>query len=184
MYDTAPSLGADNVRNGIWAGLLALALLTVFMCVYYFRAGVIACLALAVNVVLILGAMAAFGATMTMPGIAGVILPLGMALDANVLFFDRIREELNGGKSLAAAARTTASRRLAGCQMRCHCRFIIGRGFPFGHGDGSGGTGRQTIPQPVTVVLPHEPGLAVHHVDGALMARLGTGPAAVALVQV
>ena len=103
VYDTAPSLGADNVRNGIIAGALAMVLLTVFMCVYYFRAGVIACLALAVNVVLILGAMAAFGATMTMPGIAGVILTLGMAVDANVLIFERIREELNGGKSLAAA---------------------------------------------------------------------------------
>ncbi len=103
VFDTAPSLGADNVRNGIFAGILAMVLLTAFMCIYYFRAGVIACIALAVNVVLILGAMAAFGATMTMPGIAGIILTLGMAVDANVLIFERIREELNAGKSLANA---------------------------------------------------------------------------------
>lgn len=103
VYDTAPSMGADNVRNGIFAGLLAGVLLTVFMCVYYYRAGVVACIALAVNVVLLLGAMAAFGATMTMPGIAGVILTIGMAVDANVLIFERIREELDSGKGLATA---------------------------------------------------------------------------------
>ncbi len=103
VYDTAPSMGADNVRNGVYAGVLAAVLLTIFMCVYYFRAGVIACVALAANVVLILGAMAAFGATLTMPGIAGVILTLGMAVDANVLVFERIREELSAGKSLATA---------------------------------------------------------------------------------
>lgn len=103
VYDTAPSLGADNIRNGVFAGILALVLLTIFMCIYYLRAGVIAVIALAVNIVLILGAMAAFGATMTMPGIAGIILTLGMAVDANVLIFERIREELNRGKSLAAA---------------------------------------------------------------------------------
>ncbi|MBS1368650.1 MAG: protein translocase subunit SecD [Lentisphaeria bacterium] len=103
VYDTAPSMGADNVRNGVYAGLLAAVLLTIFMCVYYFRAGAIACIALGANIVLILGAMAAFGATMTMPGIAGVILTLGMAVDANVLVFERIREELSGGKSLATA---------------------------------------------------------------------------------
>lgn len=99
VYDTAPTLGADNVANGIMAGLLALALLAIFMTVYYRRAGIIACIALAVNVVLILGAMAAFGATMTMPGIAGIILTLGMAVDANVLVFERMREELENGVS-------------------------------------------------------------------------------------
>ena len=103
VYDTAPSLGADNVRNGVFAGILAAVLLTAFMCVYYFRAGAIACVALAVNIVLILGAMAAFGATLTMPGIAGVILTIGMAVDANVLIFERVREELSAGKSLATA---------------------------------------------------------------------------------
>ncbi len=103
VYDTAPSMGADNVRNGVFAGILASVLLAIFMCFYYYRAGMIACVALAANVVLLLGAMAAFGSTLTMPGIAGVILTIGMAVDANVLIFERIREELDAGKSLATA---------------------------------------------------------------------------------
>ena len=93
VYDTAPTLGADNVRNGIHSGLVALALLGLFMIWYYGKAGWIALAALAADVVLILGAMAAFGATLTMPGIAGIILTLGMAVDANVLVFERMREE-------------------------------------------------------------------------------------------
>jgi len=99
VYDTDPTLGADNVTNGIHAGLIALVLLAIFMIVYYRLAGVIAVTALVANVVLILGAMATFGATMTMPGIAGIILTLGMAVDANVLVFERMREEFDQGKS-------------------------------------------------------------------------------------
>ena len=101
VYDTDPTLGADNVSNGIKAGLIALVLLAVFMIVYYRFAGVIAVAALMANVVLMLGAMAAFGATLTMPGIAGIILSLGMAVDANVLVFERMREEYDAGKSSA-----------------------------------------------------------------------------------
>ena len=101
VYDTDPTLGADNVSNGIRAGLIALVLLAVFMIVYYRLAGCIAVCALVANVVLILGSMAAFGATMTMPGIAGIILTLGMAVDANVLVFERMREEFDQGKSPA-----------------------------------------------------------------------------------
>ncbi len=99
VYDTDPTLGADNVANGIHAGLIALAVLAVFMIVYYRLAGVIAVLALSINVVLILGAMATFSATLTMPGIAGIILTLGMAVDANVLVFERMREEREAGRS-------------------------------------------------------------------------------------
>lgn len=102
IYDTDPTLGADNVSNGIRAGLIALVLLGVFMIVYYRLAGVIAVVALVANVVLILGAMATFGATMTMPGIAGIILTLGMAVDANVLVFERMREEFDAGKNTVA----------------------------------------------------------------------------------
>ncbi|MBO5924457.1 MAG: protein translocase subunit SecD [Lentisphaeria bacterium] len=101
VYDTDPTLGADNVSNGIRAGLIALVLLAGFMIIYYRLAGVIAVTALVANVVLILGSMAAFGATMTMPGIAGIILTLGMAVDANVLVFERMREEFDQGKSPA-----------------------------------------------------------------------------------
>ncbi|MDD3154846.1 MAG: protein translocase subunit SecD, partial [Victivallaceae bacterium] len=105
VYDTAPTLGADNVANGVHSGLWALALLGIFMIAYYRIPGVIAVIALSVNVILILGAMAAFGATLTMPGIAGIILTLGMALDANVLVFERMREELEQGKSADTAIR-------------------------------------------------------------------------------
>ena len=113
MYDTAPTLGADNVRNGIVAGIIAISLLAAFMMVYYHKCGLIACTALAVNVVLILGAMAAFGATMTMPGIAGIILTLGMAVDANVLVFERMREELELKKPAAEVVRLGFSKALS-----------------------------------------------------------------------
>jgi SecD/SecF fusion protein len=100
IFDTDPTLGKDNVTNGIYAGLIALALVMLFMMIYYLRAGIVAVVALAVNIVLVLGALAAFNATLTLPGIAGIILTIGMAVDANVLIFERIREELQKGKSL------------------------------------------------------------------------------------
>lgn len=103
IFDTAPTLGKANVENGIWAGILALVVVVVFIAIYYLRAGLVAILALAVNVILILGALAAFDATLTLPGIAGIILTMGMAVDANVLIFERIREEINKGKSLSVA---------------------------------------------------------------------------------
>jgi len=103
VFDTDPSLGSDNVTNGIYAGLAALALVVLFMIAYYRLSGVIAVTALGVNVVLVLGALAAFDATLTLPGIAGIILTIGMAVDANVLIFERIREELQAGKSLCSA---------------------------------------------------------------------------------
>ncbi len=110
VFDTDPKLGADNVSNGIWVGLLALVVVGIFMIVYYLRAGVIAVLALSVNVVLILGAMAAFDCTLTLPGIAGIVLTIGMAVDANVLVFERIREELASGKNLASSVALGFSR--------------------------------------------------------------------------
>lgn len=103
VFDTDPKLGASNVANGIWVGAISLVLVAIFMCVYYRVAGMISVVALALNMVLILGAMAAFNATLTLPGIAGIILTIGMAVDANVLVFERIREELKSGKSLMNA---------------------------------------------------------------------------------
>ncbi|MDD5599270.1 MAG: protein translocase subunit SecD, partial [Victivallaceae bacterium] len=103
IFNTDPTLGKANVINGIWAGILALLVVVIFIAVYYLRAGLVAVFALAVNVVLILGALAAFDATLTLPGIAGIILTMGMAVDANVLIFERIREELSEGKSLSTA---------------------------------------------------------------------------------
>lgn len=97
------SLGADSIRSGIGAGLLGLALTLVFVVLYYRLAGVIACLALAVNLILLFGAMCMFNFVLTLPGIAGIILTIGMAIDANVLIYERLREEMAAGKSLGAA---------------------------------------------------------------------------------
>ncbi len=98
-----PSLGADSIRAGIYAAIGGLIAVVVVMLVYYKRAGINAVLALILNTVLLLAALAYFGATLTLPGIAGVILTIGMAVDSNVLIFERIREELRGGKSIPAA---------------------------------------------------------------------------------
>ena len=98
-----PSLGADSIREGIVAGLAGLLAVIVAMLVYYKRAGVNAVLALVLNTVLLLAALGYFGAVLTLPGIAGVILTIGMAVDSNVLIFERIREELRAGKAIVSA---------------------------------------------------------------------------------
>ncbi|GAB6064200.1 protein translocase subunit SecD [Deferrisoma palaeochoriense] len=94
-----PSLGHDSIRAGLTALAIGGALVVLFMAVYYKWAGVVADLALIMNVVLILGCLALFEATLTLPGIAGIVLTVGMAVDANVLIFERVREELRLGKS-------------------------------------------------------------------------------------
>ncbi len=94
-----PSLGKDNIQKGVSAVLLGLAAVLVFMALYYFVFGLIADIALFFNLVLLLAVMSAIGVTLTMPGIAGIVLTLGMAIDANVLICERIREELRNGSS-------------------------------------------------------------------------------------
>jgi SecD/SecF fusion protein len=101
--DVAPSLGRDSVAKGYKAAIWGLAAVVVFMLIYYLLSGVVANIALALNIVMILGILCWFDATLTLPGIAGVVLTIGMAVDANVLIFERIREELNVGKSLKGA---------------------------------------------------------------------------------
>jgi preprotein translocase subunit SecD len=98
-----PSLGADSIRAGLVAGLAGLAAVVIIMLAYYKRSGVNAVLALALNTVILVAALSYFGATLTLPGIAGVILTIGMAVDSNVLIFERIREELRAGKTVIAA---------------------------------------------------------------------------------
>ncbi len=98
-----PTLGADSVRMGLMSMVVGGALILLFMMIYYKRAGLIADFALVVNIVLIGGGLAAFGATLTLPGIAGIILTIGMAVDANVIIYERIREELRSGKTALAA---------------------------------------------------------------------------------
>jgi SecD/SecF fusion protein len=101
----APELGADNLRKGLTAGWIALVLVSIFMMCYYFSQGVVATIALACNAIIILGAMSLNRAAFTLPGIAGIILTFGMAVDSNVLIYERIREELNAGEDLRTAVR-------------------------------------------------------------------------------
>ena len=98
-----PSLGADSIHAGIIAGLSGLAAVIIAMLIYYRRAGVNAVLALLLNTIVLLAAMSYLKATLTLPGIAGVILTIGMAVDSNVLIFERIREELRAGKAVVSA---------------------------------------------------------------------------------
>lgn len=98
-----PSLGADSIRHGVLAAIIGMAAVLVFMLVYYRGAGINADLALILNLVILLGFLGFSGATLTLPGIAGVILTVGMGVDSNVLIFERIREELRNGKTAAAA---------------------------------------------------------------------------------
>jgi preprotein translocase subunit SecD len=98
-----PSLGRDSIEKGLRSMLVGGMLVIVLMIVYYGRAGIIADLVLLMNIVLIAGGLAALNATLTLPGIAGIILTIGMAVDANVLIFERIREEMRMGKTLRAA---------------------------------------------------------------------------------
>ena len=98
-----PSLGEDSIRKGLISMLIGGALVILFMLIYYKGAGIIANTALLVNIILIAGGLAAFSATLTLPGIAGIILTIGMAVDANVLIFERIKEELRLGKTSLAA---------------------------------------------------------------------------------
>ena len=98
-----PSLGAASIRQGVIAAVAGMAAVMLFMLLYYRGAGINANLALILNLVILLGFMGFTGSVLTLPGIAGVILTIGMGVDSNVLIFERIREELRAGKSAAAA---------------------------------------------------------------------------------
>lgn len=98
-----PSLGADSIRAGVRASLVGLGLVVFFMLIYYRGSGVNAVIALLLNMILMLAGLIVFGATLTLPGIAGIILTIGMAVDSNVLIFERIREEIRSGKTIPSA---------------------------------------------------------------------------------
>src|SRR6185369_7724740 len=98
-----PSLGADSIRSGVRASLLGLILVIAFMLIYYRGAGINAIVALLLNMILMLAGLIMFGATLTLPGIAGIILTIGMAVDSNVLIFERIREEMRSGKTIPSS---------------------------------------------------------------------------------
>jgi preprotein translocase subunit SecD len=105
-----PSLGADSIRKGLSAALIGLLLVMVFMVFYYKLSGINAITALILNIIILMGVLAYFKATLTVPGIAGIILTIGMAVDANVLIFERIREELSSGKSILSSVAAGFSR--------------------------------------------------------------------------
>ncbi|HEX7878649.1 MAG TPA: protein translocase subunit SecD [Candidatus Eisenbacteria bacterium] len=98
-----PSLGSDSIKQGVTAAWVGAALVIVFMLVYYQGSGLIAVIAMLLNVLYLVAVMVLIGATLTLPGLAGIILTIGMAVDANILVFERIREELTGGKTVRAA---------------------------------------------------------------------------------
>lgn len=98
-----PSLGSDSIRQGVRAALLGFAVVILFMMIYYKLSGGIAAIALMFNLLILFGALAYLGAALTLPGIAGVILTIGMAIDANVLIFERIREEIRKAKTIRSA---------------------------------------------------------------------------------
>ena len=100
-----PSLGKESIQRGVLAIILGFVLISLFMVVYYKRSGVIALASLFLNIVLVLALLSFFGATLTLPGLAGLALTVGMAVDSNVIIFERIREELLGGTAVRSAVR-------------------------------------------------------------------------------
>ncbi|MBI3887142.1 MAG: protein translocase subunit SecD [Opitutae bacterium] len=103
QYEVEPSLGKDAVASGITASVIGTVAVAAFMITFYATGGLVAVASLAINILIILGVMASIGATMTLPGLAGIVLTIGMAVDANILIFERMREEITAGKSLVAA---------------------------------------------------------------------------------
>jgi len=130
-----PSLGHDSVVRGVRAAVAGLLAVMLFMLVYYKLSGLNANLALVINLMILMGAMAYFGATLTLPGIAGVILTIGMAVDANVLIFERIREELRVGKTVRSAIETGFSRAF-GTILDANLTTLIAALFLFQFGTG------------------------------------------------
>lgn len=135
-FGTDPTLGADSIKSGIMAGLVGLGLVVLFMLWYYRFAGLVAIIALVVNAVLVLGTMALTKATITMPGIAGMVLTIGMAVDANVLIFERIREELNKGKTIGNAV-TSGYGKVFWCIFDSNLTTLITCFFLYKFGTGS-----------------------------------------------
>ncbi len=135
-FGTEPSLGVDSIRSGAMAGIFGLFLVIIMMLWYYKFAGIVAVLALIVNGLLVIGTMAITKATITMPGLAGMVLTIGMAVDANVLIFERFREELAKGKSLAAAVKA-GYERVFSCILDSNLTTLFTCYFLYKYGSGS-----------------------------------------------
>jgi SecD/SecF fusion protein len=110
MREVDPTLGKDSISSGIRAALYGTFFVALFMAVYYHRCGIIADLAMILNLIILLGVMCSIGTTLTLPGIAGIVLTVGMAVDANVLIYERLREEMAQNKSMRGAVSAAYSR--------------------------------------------------------------------------
>ena len=98
-----PSLGQESIRNGLWSFILAFVIVLIYMVVFYNRAGWVSVIALIINVFLLIGVLASIGSVLTLPGIAGIVLTMAMAVDGNVIIYERVKEELRAGASVATA---------------------------------------------------------------------------------
>jgi preprotein translocase subunit SecD len=130
-----PTLGADSIRSGVMASLVGLLLVVVFMLVYYKLSGVNAVVALVLNLVILLGLMAYIGAVMTLPGIAGFVLTMGIGVDSNVLIFERIKEELEAGRGVRASI-NAGFNRVFWTLVDTHVAALISVAFLFQFGTG------------------------------------------------
>jgi preprotein translocase subunit SecD len=130
-----PTLGADSIKAGVTASLGGLALVVLFMLAYYKLSGINAVVAMTCNLIILIGLMAYFGATMTLPGIAGFILTMGMGVDSNVLIFERIKEELAAGRGVRAAIDAGFSRVFL-TLLDTHVTALIAAAFLFQFGTG------------------------------------------------
>ncbi|HEY6549345.1 MAG TPA: protein translocase subunit SecD [Vicinamibacteria bacterium] len=131
-----PSLGKDSIRAGVTASIAGMAFITLFMLFYYKLSGVNAVVALLANVLILLGVMVYAGATLTLPGIAGIILTIGVGVDTNVLVFERIREELRNGKTVRSAV-TNGFERVWITILDTHATALIAAAFLFAFGTGA-----------------------------------------------
>jgi preprotein translocase subunit SecD len=130
-----PSLGADSIRAGVLASLGGLALVVIFMLFYYKLAGINAIVSMVINLIILMAAMAYFDATMTLPGVAGFILTIGMGVDSNVLIFERIKEELLASKSVKQAI-SSGFDRVFLTILDTHVASLISAAFLFQFGTG------------------------------------------------
>jgi preprotein translocase subunit SecD len=130
-----PTLGADSIRSGVTASVVGLLLVTLFMLAYYHLSGVNAVVALVFNLVILLGLMAYVGAVMTLPGIAGFVLTMGIGVDSNVLIFERIKEELEAQRGVRASINAGFSR-VFWTLVDTHVSALISAAFLFQFGTG------------------------------------------------
>jgi SecD/SecF fusion protein len=130
-----PSLGIDSIKSGVTASIIAAVATFIFMLVFYFGLGLVANLALGMNVLLLMGALCALDSTLTMPGIAGIALAIGMAVDANVLIYERMREEIAAGKSIRGVVSAAYSKAF-GTIVDSNLTTLIAAGILFKFGTG------------------------------------------------